>query len=232
MNTSPDLADPKPLDSSSTVPRHPVVRLGRGGGVLSAVRDPACVLALWQRALAGSISNALDRLACAALPTFELVGTAPEVRREAAIAIRRAHLAATGLGRWLESDIAGLCCRFAAVTGMRRMHVRLAAIDNDACRYFHVDRVSYRLLCSYRGPGTQWVLPETPPAPGLHGEALTDALEADPGCIRQAPTCSVLLFRGGTPDSAQPHLLHRSPPVGGPGTHRLVLTISAGSPFA
>jgi hypothetical protein len=232
MSTIPDLADPTPLGSPNTGPRPPFARLGRGGRVLAAVRDPACVLALWQRTLAGSISDALDRLPCAALPAFDVVAAAPDLRRHAAMAIQNSRLVGTGLGRWLACDIPRLCCRYVAITGIQRMHVRLAAIDHDACRYFHLDRVSYRLLCTYRGPGTQWVPPETHIDPGLRGEALTAALDADPGRIRQAATRSVMLFRGFEPHSAQPGLLHRSPPVGALGTHRLVLTISAGGPFA
>jgi hypothetical protein len=209
----------------------PYVHVGRDASVLRSVRDPACVLGLWQRKLAGSIADRLARLSFSDLPVFEGSGHAHQVRAQAYVAIQHSGLAGTAVGRWLESDIAGLSCRFAAVTGMRALHVRLAAVDGDACRYFHVDRLSFRLLCNYRGAGTQWVAPGTP-VDGATGPELTASLEAAPDQINSMPTGAVAILRGLEPRTCQSGLLHRSPPVTGPGNHRLVLTISAGGSFA
>ena len=217
--------------SPGTAPDHLYVRQGAGGAVLSAVRDPACVLAVWRRAVAGSFADGLDRLPSSDLPTFEAVGRASEIRPQAHAAINRSCLAGTALGRWLESDIAGLCCRYAAITGTRRMHLRLAALEGDACRYFHVDRLSFRLLCTYRGPGTQWVAPETP-LNGLSGAELTTALESQRDRIHEVPARSVMLFRGHEPGAGRAGLLHRSPPARGRNGCRLLLTVSAGGCFA
>ncbi|MBK1696584.1 hypothetical protein CKO21_04925 [Rhodovibrio salinarum] len=208
------------------------VRVGPRGSILFAAREEACVLALWHRQIADCVARELDRLAFDGLPAFDVLGGVVSVRAEARAAIDRSALAGSAMGRWLESDIAGLCCRYAAVTGGGRMHVRLAAIDDDACRYFHVDRLSMRLLCTYRGPGTQWVAPETS-VRGTGGPEVTSVLEAAPHLIRQVPTRSIALFRGRTPDTQSPGLLHRSPPPAqGNDNHRLVLTVSTGGAFA
>jgi hypothetical protein len=147
------------------------------------------------------------------------------------VAIQHAGLAGTAVGRWLESDIAGLSCRYAAVTGMRAMHVRLAAVDGDACRYFHVDRLSFRLLCTYRGAGTQWVAPGTP-VDGATGPELTASLEAAPDRVNSIPPRAVAIMRGLDPGTGQPGLLHRSPPAHDLNDGRLLLTVSAGGHFS
>lgn len=170
--------------------------------MLHSVRDPACVLGLWQRELAGSIVNRLEGLSFSDLPVFESVGNAQSVRPQAHRAIQHAGWAGTAAGRWLESDIAGLSCRYAAVTGMRAMHVRLAAIDGDACRSFHVDRLSFRLLCTYRGKGTQWVSPGSPVEAGRRPD-VTASLEAAPDRINSMQTHSVAILRGREPDTEQ-----------------------------
>jgi hypothetical protein len=199
--------------------------------VLRSVRDPACVLGLWQRELAASIVDPLESLSMSDLPVFETVGNAQSVRVQAHMAIQHAGLAGTAVGRWLESDIAGLSCRYAGVTGLRALHVRLAAVDGDACRYFHVDRLSFRLLCTYRGAGTQWVAPGTP-VDGATGPELTASLEAAPDQINSMPTGAVAILRGLEPRTGQNGLLHRSPPAPDSKQGRLVLTISAGGHFS
>jgi hypothetical protein len=98
----------------------------------------------------------------------------------------------------------------------------LDAIAGDACRRWHRDCVPLRLICTYRGPGTQWVAP-----------ALGDAVMARPD--DDAPqaiafdTGDGALFKGcGWP--GQPHdggVVHRSPRIAGTGITRLVLVLDA-----
>ena len=223
----------EPLGSHRAQPKPavPYVHVGRDASVLRSVRDPACVLGLWQRKLAGSIADRLARLSFSDLPVFEASGHAHQVRVQAHVAIQHSGLAGTAVGRWLESDIAGLSCRYAAVTGMRALHVRLAAVDGDACRYFHVDRLSFRLLCTYRGAGTQWVAPATQ-VEGGSAPDLTASLEAAPDKINAMQTGAVAILRGFEPRTGQNGLLHRSPPADGSAVARLVLTISAGGHFS
>lgn len=210
----------------------PYVRVSRHGSVLSAVRDPSCVLALWEREVATALADVLEGLPLADLPAFETVGAITDIRLAAHEAIGQSALRGHAAGRWLESDLTGLCCRCAVVTGVRRLHVRLAPLAGDGCRYFHVDRLSLRLLCSYRGPGMQWIAPETP-VNGTNGPQLTEELEAAPRFIREVPTRAVALFRGHEPaDTAGHGLLHRSPPAGAQATGRLVLTLSVGGSFS
>jgi hypothetical protein len=88
--------------------------------------------------------------------------------------------------------------------------MRLEHVIDDPCRKFHVGSVGLRLLCTYAGPGTEWIEPG--------------------GNIRRMTTMEVAVFKGSAFLGAGPRVLHRSPPVSS-GTFvdqsRLVLCIDA-----
>lgn len=97
----------------------------------------------------------------------------------------------------LAADMTQLALVFAAVTRKERVRIRLDGVTHDSCRRFHMDATGLRLLCTYRGAGTQWTL-------------------CGPDCRvpHQAPACSVALIKGTRHDPPPPEgCLHRSPPV-------------------
>ncbi len=95
--------------------------------------------------------------------------------------------------RPLGSDIGMLASLFAEVTGEADVRLRLEHVDDDACRCHHVDAVRLRLLCTYAGPGTEW-------------------LDAD-GRTHWMSMMHVGVFKGTRFPDAAPRVLHRSPPV-------------------
>ena len=101
--------------------------------------------------------------------------------------------------------------RFAELMGARYLRLRLDVISTNACRKFHRDAVTARLICTYRGSATQI------------GNASNDQ---DPHIIKQIPSGTPILLRG-TLWSEHPysHLVHRSPPIEGTGENRLLLVI-------
>ncbi|MBS7812686.1 DUF1826 domain-containing protein [Roseococcus pinisoli] len=94
------------------------------------------------------------------------------------------------------TDIFRLATLFGALTRSETVRLRLEGITGDACRKFHVDAVGYRMLVTYAGPGTQWVMGDDP------------EIAASP---EQIPRCAVALFRGRRRPGG--HALHRSPPL-------------------
>ena len=87
------------------------------------------------------------------------------------------------------------------------MKLRLEVVETDACRKFHADNVSARLLMPLVGPGTQWV--------HTGDDDIVQALQ--PG--------EVGLFKGWKWTEA-PRILHRSPPVAATGETRLLFALS------
>jgi hypothetical protein len=106
----------------------------------------------------------------------------------------------------LAADMAALCDRHAGLTGRDRQALRLEVVETNACRRFHADYITLRLLCTYVGPGMQW-----------HRVATADAIE-------QVPAGAVAIFKGRLLLDP-PTLLHRSPPIMAAGGRRLMLVI-------
>ncbi len=86
------------------------------------------------------------------------------------------------------------------------MKLRLEVVETDACRRFHADFVTYRLLTTYCGAATQWVR------------------STQPETIETLRAGDVAIFNGRVL-LEEPTILHRSPPIAGTGETRLLLVI-------
>lgn len=185
----------------------PFVTEGEDSNDLAVIRRPEIALANWQRTLPIDLSAALDP--CDATSVDDLAFSVEFPVTVAALAM---NLVVSGyesaLARLLADDIAALATRFAAITRSTRLAVRLEVVETDACRRFHADHVTYRLLTTYRGQATQWIRAE------------------EPDVLRQMRTGNVGIFKGRVlaPDTP---ILHRSPPIAGTGEQRLLLVIDA-----
>jgi len=111
----------------------------------------------------------------------------------------------------LIGDIAAQADLFAHVMAAPYLRLRLDVIETNACRRFHIDAVVARLICTYRGTGTQYG---------------TSRDGNDPVDIYTVPTGSPIVLRGTTwPETPAMGLRHRSPPIEGTGETRLVLVL-------
>ena len=118
----------------------------------------------------------------------------------------------------LVEDIEGLTLAFAEITGDRMVDVRLERVSDNACWKFHRDFVKTRLLTTYRGPSTEWVLPE-------YGEqALRQQLQFK-GPIESLAPHDVANFKGCS-SATESGIVHRSPPIEGTGYTRLLLCLN------
>lgn len=54
-------------------------------------------------------------------------------------------------------DISALIELYGLLVDTNRVGVRLLSLNKAMCPGFHVDRVSIRLICTYDGPGTEWL---------------------------------------------------------------------------
>ena len=183
---------------------------------LSAIRRPGCAAAIWRRE-ALSFQGWLDGLAPEALPRGRVV-LRPDAAREAARHLCDAAGTPEGADRErLCDDVAALADLFAGLMRARHLRLRLDAVDGDGCRRFHVDAIRARLVCTHRGPGTQYGVSEG---------------GAPPSRVHSVPTGAPIVLRGTLWPAAGPTdepsgLLHRSPPIAGTGTTRLVLVLDA-----
>ncbi|MFD1509079.1 DUF1826 domain-containing protein [Lacimonas salitolerans] len=178
---------------------------------LSLIRRADAAAAIWTRAPLPAFQRWLDDLPSDQLPRgrvilrphavpdmltalCEQVGTPPGPHRQRLI-----------------EDIVALSDIFATTMGAQVLQLRLDVVGTDACRKFHVDMLRARLICTYRGPGTQY---------GLARQG------NDPAQIHDLPTGSAMVMRGRLwPPQPDTGFVHRSPPIAGTGQVRLVLVL-------
>lgn len=188
---------------------------GTGPEVLHRIGTRGVGAAIWQRDWPQALGAGLAALPAANLPelreTVRLEGVGPCLREACAAA----GLAEGPLRAALIADVTALAQIFAAIAGAQRLHLRLQAIRTNACSRFHVDNLRLRMLCTYRGAGTEFAL---------------GAPRSDPQApVTDAPAGAVVLMRGTRwPGDEEPGVLHRSPPIAGSGQTRLLLVIDPG----
>lgn len=178
---------------------------------LSAIHRPSVAAAVWQRAPLPSFQNWIDGLDADLLPKARVI------LRPEAIPDAVRHICDTSgtpdcpERDMLIDDISALATIFADLMRARFLRVRLDVVTTNACRKFHVDAITARLVCTYRGTGTQY-------GTGQNGN--------DPKRIVTVTTGAPILLRGTRwPEQPASGLLHRSPPIEGSGETRLLLVL-------
>ena len=177
----------------------------------SMLRKPGVAAVIWCRQLAEEFQTWINHLPVENLPSAR-VTVATEIVRDAVEAIfGRSRIPYNMNRRFFVDDVVSLAGQFAEMMNVRSIGLRFDVVHDDACRKFHIDAVSARLVCTYRGPGTQY---------GISADG------QEPKRVFKAPTGAPILLRGTRwPDGPPSGLLHRSPPIEGTDETRLVLVI-------
>ena len=178
---------------------------------LNILSKPGCAAAIWRRQTPPSIQSWLD-------------GHVPEILPRGRVAVPT-HMVGPAVRHfcdmsglpdgaerdWFQSDITSLADMFSNLMSVRVLRLRLDVITHNACRKFHVDAITARLICTYRGTGTQY---------GVSTNG------TDPNRVFTVPTGAPIVLRGSRWLEQPPTgLLHRSPPIEGTGETRLVLVV-------
>ncbi|MEM9223778.1 MAG: DUF1826 domain-containing protein [Pseudomonadota bacterium] len=207
-----------PLDET---PTHFVRREVRGAGIgvgvadkpegLSAIHSPGCAASIWRRHPLPSFQAWLDGLDPKILPSGRMTLPADTVHTAVLDLCDRDGTPAGAMRDHLVDDIAALATLFAELMGSALLKLRLERVATNSCTKFHIDAITGRLICTYRGTGTQYGI-------------LT---EGDvPRRIFTVPTGSPIILRGTLwPQSPPAGVMHRSPPIEGTGETRLVLIL-------
>ncbi|CUH49091.1 DUF1826 domain-containing protein [Ruegeria atlantica] len=180
-------------------------------GDLSVIHNPGCAAAIWRRDPLPGFQNWINRLDPARLPKARVI-LRPDTVRSAMVELGEAHGTPEGPERdLLVDDVAAMATLFAGLMESKWLRLRLDVVNTNACRRFHIDAVTSRLVCTYRGTGTQY---------GISNDG------NEPKRVFTVPTGAPILLRGTRwPESPKSGLLHRSPPIEGTGETRLVLVL-------
>ena len=167
--------------------------------------------AIWRRDTPKHVQDWLESLPEDRLPRGRLI-LRPDALAKAITALCDAHCTPKGPERdWLEHDIAHVAKTFAGLIDPPNVRLRIDVITTNACRKFHIDAIQSRVVCTYRGTGTQY------------GNAPRGN---EPKRVFTVATGSPIFLRGTLwPETPPAELLHRSPPIEGTGETRLVLVV-------
>lgn len=178
---------------------------------LSAIHHPGCAAAVWRRDPLPSFQSWIDTLEPRHLPKARVILRPKDVRDAAFQICETSGTPDCDEREMLIDDAAALADLLAGVMRVPCLRLRFDVVTTNACRKFHIDTVTARLVCTYRGTGTQY---------GVSTNG------TDPGCIFTVPTGAPILLRGTSwPEHPKSGLLHRSPPIAGTGETRLVLVL-------
>lgn len=133
----------------------------------------------------------------------------------------------------LATDIGTLNQIYCDLLGCPGAGVRLEVVAGAMCPRFHVDRVGIRMLCTYRGPGTEWLDDRDADrrllgrgAEGASDEA--SGLMLDPKAVQVVPTFAIALLKGSLwQGNVGRGIIHRSPAVADMESPRVLLAIDA-----
>lgn len=194
-------------------PAGPCTVAGASPEALLEILRPEVNLAIWGREVPRSMQGAMRR--AAALPFQARVEAPPDHLAKAL----ESHLPA-GLPPELLVDIHGLAIAFATIAGQPAIRARLEVVTDQPCPRFHADAVGLRLLCTYRGAGTQWLA-----LPGGAAAARDLRAESLPR-MESLGTGDVAILKGeGHPGNAGRGCIHRSPPMPPGAPARLLLCL-------
>ncbi len=196
-------------DASILAPVRSHVHRARTVDALAAILDPDVNLAIWERppVPVGSLDG---------FDTIQMTTTVDRAHEELIGAFAQQPAAAWHAD--IATDIAALTTSFASIMALSHVAIRLERVVGDACKRWHADYVSVRLICTYRGSGTQWIerSVESPDVPVVETPQSLDA-------------GAVGLFKGRVLAGEQA-IIHRSPPIAGTGEERLLLVLDCPPP--
>ena len=185
---------------------------------LAAIHQPETELVIWQRHLPSGFNEWVEAIDPSSLPHVRILVRPTDFLQAITPLIDEAGLPADQMREILLQDIDRLVFAFAEITNCNLVDIRLERIQHDACWKFHRDTIEARLLTTYRGPSTEWVPLEN------GARAINQQREYD-GPLERLGQDDVALFTGKTAGPGR-GVVHRSPPIKGTGSTRLLLCLN------
>lgn len=205
-------------------PEHAIERSERIG--LTHILRPEINLAVWQRRVPAAISIWLSRIRAE-----DLLRGSRDIDRSLPVEDVAATLlsnlpvndpvAEDGMTA-LAHDATELAAFFVQLSGSSSVRLRLDWVTEQQCPRIHADRVPMRLLCTYRGPGTEWIANDVTLA--------SPDVEPPKSMLNRFGAGDVAIMKGSLSGGSVGPLRHRSPPLECPAEWRLLLTLDPLSP--
>lgn len=195
----------------TTHPQSPGTVFGNTPDCLTDIFADHINLAVWERTIPARTCQFVSAYARAAGARDRFISIEPG--EGAQDLLPEWALQLDGAQDWL-ADIRNLTDMYHCLFEPARIGIRLHLLNGTTmCPRFHTDRVSVRLLCTYQGPGTEW-LPEWAARRPKQSGPLPDQV-VQPHHICQIPSRAVALLKGEAWEGNEGRgLIHRSPETG------------------
>lgn len=178
---------------------------------LSEIHQPDCAAAIWRRNPLPDFQSWINALEPDQLPCARVVLRSEDVRDAVDQICEASGTPDCRERERLVDDTAALADIFARLIRAPYLRLRFNVITANAYQEIQTDAVTARLVCTYRGTGTQY---------GISNDG------AEPRRVFTVPTVAPILLRGALwPEHPKFGLLHRLSPIEGTGETRLLFAL-------
>jgi hypothetical protein len=192
--------------------------------VLQQILDPGVNLSLWQRPIQQSITRELSSLKAADLPDVRCSTSLDSFESDVTILLQQQGLDPMVFTSW-RKDLDQIAEHYFGVSDDRDVTLRLVTTDGDDCPRYYVDRTNLRLLCTYQGPGTEWLANDQVDRSAQGSGAPNEEILRFGEPFRFEPFWVGILKGDAYPGNAGSGLVHRSPPVKDLGLTRVLFCL-------
>ena len=123
---------------------------------LDSFLDPYCSAAIWAREIPLKTQKWINELDPKLLPVGRVICPTSMVEETIRNLCDISNLPPGVHRTWFEKDITKLANLFSKLTNARYLRLRLGVYETAPCPKFHIDYIHSRLVCTYRGNGTQY----------------------------------------------------------------------------
>ncbi|PVV11534.1 MAG: hypothetical protein B6D77_06735 [gamma proteobacterium symbiont of Ctena orbiculata] len=180
---------------------------------LAEIFDPGVQVCSWQREIDPAIGTYLSAL--------HQAGEKQVIKALSPAAKPKLESLPIGSGRALFMDDLALLGEIVCeLLGCSEVGLRLARVGQAMCPGWHLDRVGIRLVCTYQGPGTEWLDNQNVKRHDLHADRMAK------GAVIQAVPGEIVLLKGALWQGNDPFgAVHRSPELAPGAPLRTVVTL-------
>ncbi|MGD2119685.1 MAG: DUF1826 domain-containing protein [Chromatiales bacterium] len=206
------------------VTSEPTHIIGTRPEVLGRILDPGVNLCLWQRPVQPAVTQELASLQATQLPDVRSRTSTQSFDADVKALLQQQRLDPAAFSNW-RADLRRLADLYFGVCEGRDVVLRLVTTEDDDCRRFHVDRSQLRLLCTYRGPGTEWLTDAQVDRQAQSSGAPNEDILRFGAPSHFAPFWAGILKGDAFPGNAGHGLVHRSPQIAGSGQTRVLFCL-------
>ena len=166
---------------------------------------------IWRRRMQECVQSWLEALPVDQLPTGRIILPVSKVRSAVSELMNINKMPDCAERQLLLNDICLLAHKSSELFTSAYLRLRFDVVTTNKCPKFHIDHVAARLLCTYRGAGTEYSFLDDQKRPAENFST---------------PNCAAIVLRGTKwPTDCANNLVHRSPEINHENETRLLLVI-------